>query len=57
MIELSDALDRADLARTKAGARHVLKVPAIREIADDPAMRAIASEHLGPTPAVGDHGR
>jgi ectoine hydroxylase-related dioxygenase (phytanoyl-CoA dioxygenase family) len=40
------ALDGAELARTRAGARHVLRVPAVWAIADDPRLLAIARGHL-----------
>jgi ectoine hydroxylase-related dioxygenase (phytanoyl-CoA dioxygenase family) len=47
MREVLEALQRARLARTKAGARHVLGVPAVRAIASESAMLHIAREYLG----------
>jgi len=38
----------APLDRTKAGARHVLRVPAVRRLADDPCLLSIARQHVGP---------
>jgi hypothetical protein len=49
MNELVDVLDRAELARTKAGARHVMRVAEVRALADDEAMLAIACQYLGPS--------
>ncbi len=48
MAEVAEALERAELARTRAGARHVLAVPVVRRLASAPAMVTIAREHLGP---------
>jgi hypothetical protein len=45
------SLSAADLERTKAGARHVLNVPVVRELSADPHMVEIASQFVGP-PAV-----
>ena len=44
------AIDQSGLARTKAGARHVLKIPAVRAIAGDPRLLTIASAFLGGDP-------
>jgi hypothetical protein len=33
MVQIRDALTVAELPRTKAGARHVLRVPAVRDLA------------------------
>ena len=49
MAAVADALDSATLARTKAGARNVMRVAEVRAIADDEAMVAIAREFLGPS--------
>jgi len=38
----------AEMDRTKAGARHVLKVPIVRELADDQRLKSIASQFVGP---------
>jgi ectoine hydroxylase-related dioxygenase (phytanoyl-CoA dioxygenase family) len=47
MRQVLEALDRADLARTRAGARHVLRLPAVKALAGEPAMLRIAREYLG----------
>ncbi len=47
MLEVLEAFDRAELTRTRAGARHVLRVPAVRALASDPAMLQIAREYVG----------
>lgn len=44
-----DELSTANLCRTKAGARHVLKVPVVRALATDPRLLNIAAEFVGPT--------
>jgi ectoine hydroxylase-related dioxygenase (phytanoyl-CoA dioxygenase family) len=46
--DLLAALSRADVPRTRAGARHVLALPAVREVARDPRLLAIAAQYLGP---------
>lgn len=43
-------LGRASIARTRAGARHVLGVPAVRAIASHPRLMEIASGFVGPSP-------
>jgi len=51
--EMSDALgalDTSALQRTKAGARHILSVPAVRELAADARLMAIARQFVGPAP-------
>lgn len=40
-------LSRATLDRTKAGARHLLRMPAVRELADDPRMLSLARQFVG----------
>src|SRR5687768_7565275 len=45
-----EALAAAHLERTKAGARHVLNVPAVRELSADPRLISIASQFVGSTP-------
>lgn len=47
-----DGLDTAALDRTRAGARHVLGVPAVRAIAADPRMLAIAGTFLRAAPVA-----
>ena len=49
MIEVGESLARADLSRSRAGARRILSEPAIRALAEDPAMLSIAREYLGPS--------
>lgn len=46
MRELLGHLSRADLKRSKGGARHLLAVAAVRELAEDARMRQLASEFL-----------
>jgi hypothetical protein len=46
-----DKLAAADFDRTKAGARHVLRVPVVRDLAGDVRLRQIACGFLGPTAA------
>jgi ectoine hydroxylase-related dioxygenase (phytanoyl-CoA dioxygenase family) len=41
------ALEAADVVRTKAGARHVLRVPAVRELAAHPALVRLAGTFIG----------
>jgi hypothetical protein len=48
MQQLLAALSTANLTRTKAGARHVLRVPAVRELASDIRMLDLAAGFLGP---------
>src|SRR6187402_1711835 len=47
MLEVVEALNRAALTRTRAGARHVLTLPAVRTLASEPAMLRIAAEYVG----------
>jgi ectoine hydroxylase-related dioxygenase (phytanoyl-CoA dioxygenase family) len=51
MRQLAEDLSRADVDRTKAGARHILGVPAVHAVAKDPRMLAIAQSFVG-LPAV-----
>ena len=41
------ALDHANPTRTRAGARHLLGVPAVRELASDPRLTSIARRFVG----------
>ncbi|HEX5216639.1 MAG TPA: phytanoyl-CoA dioxygenase family protein [Vicinamibacterales bacterium] len=50
MADVSTALEQAPLDRTKAGARHVLGVPAFTRLANDARMLAIASTYLNASP-------
>ena len=43
-------LGAAVMDRTRAGARHVLKVPSVRELANDRRLLTIASRFVGPAP-------
>ena len=47
MLEVLAALGGANLIRTRAGARHVLAVPAVRSLADHPALVEIARGYVG----------
>jgi hypothetical protein len=47
MTGVLDRLSEVRLERTKAGARHVLQVPAVRQLADDGRMTEIARRFLG----------
>jgi hypothetical protein len=50
MLRVADALDEAPIGRTKAGARHVLSVPVLRELAGDPRLLEIAASFVGAIP-------
>lgn len=50
MAAAIEALARADMVRTKAGARHVLGVPMVRALAADPRMIRLAAQFVGPAP-------
>ena len=50
MVRVAKALDEAPISRTKAGARHVLSVPVVRELAGDPRLLEIAASFVGATP-------
>lgn len=45
-------LGTAEMERTKAGARHVLRVPIVRELAGDRRLARIASQFVGPAPVA-----
>jgi len=47
---LERALAGAHVERTKAGARHVLKVPAVRALSTDPRLMRLAGQCLGRPP-------
>ena len=49
LAALLDSLSDARLDRTKAGARHVLGVPGVRDLAADPRMIEIARQFLDST--------
>jgi hypothetical protein len=50
MDRVGEALAVATVERTKAGARHVLGVPAVRALATDSRLLDIASRFVGPAP-------
>jgi len=47
--QLLRALGKAPLTRSRAGARHLMKHPAVSDVANDPRLLAIASGFLGPS--------
>jgi hypothetical protein len=47
MARIREALVGAELVRTKAGARHILRVPAIRALATHPALVNLAAMFVG----------
>ncbi len=47
MRQLAEDLSRADVDRTRAGARHILGVPAVHAVATNPRMLAIAQSSVG----------
>lgn len=44
---LLTSLSDAKVPRTKAGARHILRVPAVRAVAQDPGVLEIARQYVG----------
>jgi hypothetical protein len=48
MAQICEAL--GDLTRTKAGARHVLRVPKVKALASNPALVALAARFIGDQP-------
>jgi len=52
MTAVLDVLDHAELVRTKAGARHVLCLPAVRELAADRRLIDLAARFVGPAPVA-----
>lgn len=49
MLSAIAAVGNAEVLRTKAGARHVLSVPVVRQLATDGRMLRLASEFVGST--------
>jgi ectoine hydroxylase-related dioxygenase (phytanoyl-CoA dioxygenase family) len=47
MVPILDSLAEAEIDRTRAGARHVLRVPPIQELAHDRRLVTIASQFVG----------
>jgi hypothetical protein len=52
VVRTLESLARADITRTRAGARHVLGVPAVRELSFDPRLVDIAARFVGPHPVA-----
>jgi hypothetical protein len=50
MVEVISALERSGLKRSKAGARHVLSVHVVSQLASDPRMIGLARRFAGSTP-------
>jgi hypothetical protein len=48
MTDVLGALSSANLQRTRAGARHLLTVPAVQRLTADPRLLAIAKQFVGP---------
>jgi len=51
MGRIADAVIDADGVRTRAGARHVLRIPSVRALAEHPALVALARSFIG-EPAI-----
>ena len=47
MLDVVETLDRTPLQRTKAGARHILAVSSVRNLATDPRMLSLARAVVG----------
>jgi hypothetical protein len=52
MARMLESLAQADIARTKARARHVLSVPVVRDLASDPRLIDMAGRFLGSDPVA-----
>jgi Phytanoyl-CoA dioxygenase (PhyH) len=50
IAQIREALVAADLARTSAGARHVLSLPGVKRLASNPALVALAASFIGDRP-------
>jgi Phytanoyl-CoA dioxygenase (PhyH) len=50
MVQIRGALAGAELPRTKAGARHILRLPAIRSLATHPSLVNLAATFVGAQP-------
>jgi Phytanoyl-CoA dioxygenase (PhyH) len=50
MVRVRKAIARCDLSRTKAGTRHVLRVPSVRTLANHPTLMNLAATFLGDRP-------
>ena|SRR5918995_6991051 len=47
-----ETLAACEMKRTKAGARHVLSVPAVRSLADDARLLNLAAHFVAPQPVA-----
>jgi hypothetical protein len=52
MVSVRDALGQAEVVRTRAGARHVLRLPVVRELSTDRRLIDLAARCVGPTPVA-----
>ena len=52
MAETIEHLTHASVERTRAGARHVLKIPVVGDLALDRRLLDVASEFVGPSPVA-----
>ena len=52
IVRVLEGLAHADFVRTKAGARHILQVPIVRELASDQRLSDIAERFVSPAPVV-----
>ena len=50
MLRVAAALDEAPISRSKAGARHLLNMPVVRELASNPRLLEIAAPFVGARP-------
>ena len=50
MIRVREAIAETNLPRTRAGARHVLRVPAVQALATDPLLLSLAAGFVGEDP-------
>jgi ectoine hydroxylase-related dioxygenase (phytanoyl-CoA dioxygenase family) len=48
MLAVISALDRSELVRRRAGVRHVLTIPEVRFLANQPALLDLAQRYVGP---------
>jgi ectoine hydroxylase-related dioxygenase (phytanoyl-CoA dioxygenase family) len=49
-IRVREAIAESDLSRTRAGVRHVLRVPAVRALATNPLLLSLAGTFVGENP-------
>jgi hypothetical protein len=48
-LALLDQLEGLEPLRTKAGARHLMSIPAVRRVAEDERLLDVARRHIGPS--------